>query len=96
LRSGAGLLPIIRHHHERFDGGGYPDGLRGYDIPQTARILAVCDAFDALVNDRPYRKRRTVGEALAILADGAGTQWDPEIVDLFRSELPRIRALGAA
>jgi putative two-component system response regulator len=96
LRSGAGLLPIIRHHHERFDGGGYPDGLRGYDIPQTARILAVCDAFDALVNDRPYRKRRTVGEALAMLADGAGTQWDPEIVDLFRSELPRIRALGAA
>jgi putative two-component system response regulator len=96
LRSGAGLLPIIRHHHERFDGGGYPDGLRGYDIPQTARILAVCDAFDALVNDRPYRKRLTVGEALAILADGAGTQWDPEIVDLFRSELPRIRALGAA
>jgi HD-GYP domain-containing protein (c-di-GMP phosphodiesterase class II) len=96
LRSGAGLLPIIRHHHERFDGGGYPDGLRGYEIPQTARILAVCDAFDALVNDRPYRKRRTVDDALAILADGAGTQWDPEIVDLFRSELPRIRALGAA
>jgi putative two-component system response regulator len=96
LRSGAGLLPIIRHHHERFDGGGYPDGLRGFDIPQSARILAVCDAFDALVNDRPYRPRRTVDDALEILADGAGSQWDPEVVGLFRSELPTIRTLGAA
>lgn len=96
LRSGASLLPIIRHHHERFDGDGYPDGLRALDIPQLARILAVCDAFDALVNDRPYRSRRTVDDALAILAEGAGTQWDPEIVDLLLSEISALRALGAA
>jgi putative two-component system response regulator len=96
LRSGASLLPIIRHHHERFDGGGYPDGLRALDIPQVARILAVCDAFDALVNDRPYRSRRTVDDAIAILADGAGTQWDPEVVGLLQSEMPALRALGAA
>jgi len=96
LRSGARLLPIIRHHHERFDGNGYPDGLRGLDIPQLARILAVCDAFDALVNDRPYRSRRTVDDAIATLEDGAGTQWDPEVVGLFKSEMPVLRALGAA
>jgi putative two-component system response regulator len=96
LRSGASLLPIIRHHHERYDGGGYPDGLRGLEIPQLARILAVCDAFDALVNDRPYRSRRSVGDALGILADGAGTQWDPEVVDLLQSQMPVLRALGAA
>jgi putative two-component system response regulator len=96
LRSGARLLPIIRHHHERFDGDGYPDGLRGLEIPQLARILAVCDAFDALVNDRPYRSGRRVDDALAILADGAGTQWDPEVVGLLQSEMPALRALGAA
>jgi putative two-component system response regulator len=96
LRSGARLLPIIRHHHERFDGDGYPDGLRGLDIPQLARILAVCDAFDALVNDRPYRSRRTVEDAIATLEGGAGTQWDPEVVGLFKNEMPALRALGAA
>ena len=62
LHSTSGLLPIIRHHHERFDGSGYPDGLRAREIPRVARIVSVCDAFDALVNDRPYRSRRsTVG-----------------------------------
>jgi putative two-component system response regulator len=96
LRSGASLLPIIRHHHERYDGDGYPDGLRALEIPQLARILAVCDAFDALVNDRPYRSRRTVDDALAILAEGAGTQWDPEVVGLLQSDISAIRALGAA
>src|SRR5437879_13810339 len=60
LRSASTLLPIIRHHHERFDGRGYPDGLRGREIPRLARIVAVCDAFDALVNDRPYRPRLQV------------------------------------
>src|SRR6266850_553042 len=96
LRSGAPLLPIIRHHHEHFDGGGYPDGLRGLEIPRLARILAVCDAFDALVNDRPYRSRLTAHDAIEILAAGAGTQWDPEVVELLKSEMPSIRALGAA
>jgi len=96
LRSTSGLLPIIRHHHERFDGLGYPDGLRAREIPRIARIVSVCDAFDALVNDRPYRMRRSTEEALAVLRAGAGTQWDPETVDLLASELPSIQHLGAA
>jgi putative two-component system response regulator len=96
LRSGSDLLPIIRHHHEWFDGRGYPDGLRGTDIPLLARIVAICDAYDALVNDRPYRASRTVEEAVQILMGGAGRQWDPELVKLFVSELPKIRQLSAA
>ena len=96
LRSTSGLLPIIRHHHERFDGSGYPDGLRAREIPRAARIVSVCDAFDALVNDRPYRMRRTTEEALAVLRAGAGSQWDPETVELLASELPDLQNLGAA
>jgi putative two-component system response regulator len=96
LRSTSGLLPIIRHHHERFDGTGYPDGLRAREIPRVARIVSVCDAFDALVNDRPYRTRRSTEEAVAVLRAGSGTQWDPETVDLLTSELPTIQHLGAA
>jgi putative two-component system response regulator len=96
LRSTSGLLPIIRHHHERFDGQGYPDGLRAREIPRVARIVSVCDAFDALVNDRPYRTRRTTEEALAVLRAGAGTQWDPETVELLASELPSLQQVGAA
>jgi putative two-component system response regulator len=96
LRSGADLLPIIRHHHERFDGTGYPDGLRGHQIPRLAGIVAVCDAYDAMVNDRPYRPRRSVDEAVAILAAGAGTQWDRGVVDAFMGEIPDVRGLGAA
>ena len=96
LRSTSGLLPIIRHHHERYDGLGYPDGLRAREIPRVARIVSVCDAYDALVNDRPYRTRRSTEEAIAVLRAGAGTQWDPETVDLLASELPAIRQLGAA
>jgi cyclic di-GMP phosphodiesterase len=96
LHSTTGLLPIIRHHHERFDGQGYPDRLRAREIPRAARIVSVCDAFDALVNDRPYRVKRSAAEALAVLRAGAGTQWDPETVDLLASELPTIQHLGAA
>ena len=96
LRSTSGLLPIIRHHHERFDGLGYPDGLRGREIPRAARIVSVCDAFDALVNDRPYRVRSSTEEALEVLRAGAGSQWDPEAVALLASELPSIQHLGAA
>ncbi|HYM96561.1 MAG TPA: HD domain-containing phosphohydrolase [Candidatus Sulfotelmatobacter sp.] len=96
LHSGSSLLPIIRHHHERYDGRGYPDGLRGQEIPRMARIVAVCDAFDALVNDRPYRPRRSIDEAIQVLLAGAGTQWDPEVVELFAGEIPSIQRLGAA
>ena len=96
LRSGAGLLPIIRHHHEHFDGSGYPDRLAGASIPRLARIVSVCDAYDALVNDRPYRQRKSQDEALAILRGGAKRQWDPEVVELFIGEVPVLTSLGAA
>ena len=83
LRSIHGLLPIIRHHHEHFDGKGYPDRLSGSEIPLPARIVSICDAFDAMIADRPYRRGRTATEAIAILREGAGRQWDPELVNLF-------------
>jgi putative two-component system response regulator len=91
LLSTAGILTIIRHHHERFDGGGYPDGLSGYKIPLLARIVSVCDAYDALVSDRPYRARRSPEESVETLMRGAGQQWDRELVSLLLSELPAIR-----
>jgi HD-GYP domain-containing protein (c-di-GMP phosphodiesterase class II) len=75
--------PAVRHHHERFDGGGYPDGLQGEDIPLLARILAVADAFSAMTTPRPYRKGLTVGEARAHLERGAGSQWDAHCVQAF-------------
>jgi HD-GYP domain-containing protein (c-di-GMP phosphodiesterase class II) len=96
LRSGMNLLPIIRHHHEHFDGNGYPDGLRDTAIPRLARIVSVCDAYDALVNDRPYRDRRSTAKAIAILNEGAGKQWDPEVVSLFAKEIPAITSLSVA
>lgn len=77
------MLPWIKHHHERFDGLGYPDGLTGANIPIGARILAIADAFDALTTDRPYRKAYTQAESLLILLENAGSQWDPDYVALF-------------
>jgi putative two-component system response regulator len=76
-------LPIIRYHHERWDGSGYPAGLSGQDIPLQARIFAVADAFDALTSDRPYRQRISVNEALVYLKEQAGILFDPEIVAAF-------------
>ncbi len=85
LRSACSVVPIIKHHHERFDGTGYPDGLAGADIPQAARIVSVCDAYDAMTSDRPYRRAMSSADAIAELRRGAGTQWDPELVGLFLS-----------
>jgi putative two-component system response regulator len=96
LHSATRLLPIIRHHHEHYDGSGYPDRLAGEAIPKLARIVAVCDSFDALVNDRPYRGRKTVDEALAILRGGRCRQWDAQVVDVFISDVVRSTRLGAA
>jgi putative two-component system response regulator len=87
LSSGSDLLPIIRHHHERYDGSGYPDGLRGEQIPLLARIVSVCDSYDTLINDRPYRARRSPEEAMAIMCCGAGAQWDPNVVGLLAIEV---------
>jgi putative nucleotidyltransferase with HDIG domain len=74
---------IVRHHHERWDGAGYPDGLAGEAIPLGARVIAVVDSFDAMTSDRPYRRALSRRESLARIADGAGTQWDPRIVPAF-------------
>ncbi|MFN2450432.1 MAG: HD-GYP domain-containing protein [Candidatus Baltobacteraceae bacterium] len=72
---------IVRGHHERFDGGGYPDGLAGESIPFEARVVAVADAFHAMISDRPYRRAIAPRRALEILRNGSGTQWDPVVVD---------------
>lgn len=73
-------LDTVRHHHERWDGNGYPFGLRGEETPFLARLVAVADAFSAMTTDRPYRKGMERGKALRILEEGAGTQWDPECI----------------
>jgi HD-GYP domain-containing protein (c-di-GMP phosphodiesterase class II) len=78
-----GALPYVLYHHERWDGGGYPEGHAGAAIPLGARILAVADAFDAMTCDRPYRRARPVGHALAELFRCAGSQFDPEVVGAF-------------
>jgi putative two-component system response regulator len=80
LRSVSFFLPIIRHHHERMDGGGYPDHLRNGDIPIGARIVSVADAWDAMTSDRPYRVALGYDQALDQLRKGAGAQWDGEVV----------------
>lgn len=83
-----GLNDIVEHHHERYDGAGYPDGLAGESIPLGARIVAVVDAYDAMTTDRPYRTRRSHEEAATVLREGAGTQWDPRVVAHFLAALP--------
>jgi len=77
------VVPIVRHHHENWDGTGYPTGLKGTEIPIGARILSVVDCFDALTSDRPYRPKLSDQEALRILADRRGSMYDPLIVDTF-------------
>jgi putative nucleotidyltransferase with HDIG domain len=74
---------VVRHHHERWDGAGYPDGLAGEQIPLEARIIFVCDAFHAMTSDRPYRAAMPQDEAIRRLLEAAGTQFDPEIVRVF-------------
>ena len=77
-----GVIPIVRNHHERWDGGGYPDGLRGEEIPLRVRIVTIADAFDAMTNDRPYRKAFRLEQALDEIVKNKGKQFDPELVDV--------------
>ena len=84
LKSLRRVLPIIRHHHERMDGSGYPDGLRGNSIPLSARVLQIVDVYDALTTDRPYREAYSPSQALATLYNEAERGWlDPELVRAF-------------
>ena len=84
LTSLRSVLPVIRHHHERWDGNGYPDGLRGTEIPLLARELQVADIFDALTNPRPYKQAFSTARALAVLEEETARGWrDPEITGLF-------------
>ena len=86
------VIPIIRHHHEQWDGRGYPDRLRGEQIPITARIISVVDCFDSVREDRPFRRGMTLDEATALLLRGAGTHFDPVVVKEFIKNLPRFDA----
>jgi putative nucleotidyltransferase with HDIG domain len=87
------VIPIVRNHHERWDGTGYPDRLAGDKIARLARLVAIADAFDAMTTDRPYRIGLTVEEAFAQIARGAGTQFDPVFVEAFLRLRPRIEHL---
>ncbi|HVC79680.1 MAG TPA: HD-GYP domain-containing protein [Chloroflexota bacterium] len=84
----AKLAAIVRHHHERWDGHGYPHQLRATTIPLGARIIAVADSFDAMTSDRPYHRKMHAEEAAKVLRQGRGTQWDAVIVDTFLKSLP--------
>ncbi len=84
------LIPIVKFHHERWDGKGYPFGLKGEDIPLAARIVAVADTYHALISDRPYRKGLDVETACSILEEGAGIQWDKELVRQFIAIAPSL------
>jgi putative nucleotidyltransferase with HDIG domain len=90
------VVPIVRHHHENWDGTGYPDGLRAAEIPLGARILSVVDCFDALTSDRPYRRRMTDEQALTILLDRRGTMYDPLVVDTFSKHYKEIMPAATA
>ena len=89
------ILPIVLHHHEAWDGTGYPYGLAGDQIPQVARIVAVADAFDAMSSDRPYRKGMSDSKLDSILQEGSGTQWDAEVVEAFFDRREEVAAIAS-
>jgi putative two-component system response regulator len=91
------VLPIVRHHHERWDGSGYPDGLKGEEIPLLARILQIADIYDALTTVRPYKAAMSPEEALATIREEAGKGWrDPRLVEMFGEILPTFRTTPVA
>lgn len=91
------LLTLARQiaigHHERWDGSGYPNGEKGEDIPIESRIAAICDVFDALLSERPYKKAWPVDEAVDLIRESAGRHFDPRLVELFLELVPEILAL---
>ncbi len=84
------LIPIVKYHHERIDGKGYPEGLSNGDIPLAAKIVAIADTYHALTSDRPYRKGMNIEKAVSILEEGAGSQWDADLVRTFISIAPSL------
>ena len=94
---GGGMLALASQialtHHEKYDGSGYPNGLRGEDIPLVGRIVAIADVFDALTSKRPYKKAWTEDEALTFLREQKGRHFDPALVDLFIEQMPAVRAV---
>ena len=84
------LIPIVKHHHERIDGKGYPDNLSNGDIPLAAKIVAIADTYHALISDRPYRKGMNIEKAISILEEGAGSQWDEHLVRTFIQIAPSL------
>ena len=90
------VLPMVLHHHERWDGAGYPDGLAGTAIPFTARILCIADVFDAMTTERPYSRAHTDEEAIRLMRALRGRMFDPELLDLFLGRtLPRLMTIAA-
>ena len=85
---------IAMHHHEHWDGTGYPSGLKGEEIPESARIVAIVDVFDALTHDRVYRKEFPEAEVMQMMREGRGTHFDPRLLDIFMSVLPEMRAIS--
>jgi HD-GYP domain-containing protein (c-di-GMP phosphodiesterase class II) len=96
IKSLGSAVEVIRCHHERWDGKGYPSGLAGEAIPAGARVFAVADAFDAMTSDRPYRKAIPFDQACLEIADGAGSQFDPAVVDAFTTLVPGLPDLHAS
>ncbi|MBI5193615.1 MAG: HD domain-containing protein [Nitrospirae bacterium] len=90
------IFPAILHHHESYDGTGYPDGLKGDDIPLLARILCIVDAYDSMTSNRPYRKSPGREYAISELSRCSGTQFDPQIVGVFLKIIPTANALTTA
>ncbi len=90
------VLQIVRHHHERMDGSGFPDGLKGESIPMVARVVCVVDAFDAMTTNRAYRPSRGPEDAMQELARCAGLQFDPDVVAAFRRAFPEMKKLPVA
>ena len=93
LRQISSVLPGVLHHHEQFNGQGYPHGLKGEGIPLIARILSVADSYDAMSTTRPYRQGMSPAKVEQILMDGAGQQWDPLVINAFNASLSRIRSI---
>jgi HD-GYP domain-containing protein (c-di-GMP phosphodiesterase class II) len=87
------LAQIVRHHHENWDGTGYPDGLRGTAIPIGARVLAIVDCYDALTSDRPYRRALSHERATAMILERRGTMYEPAIADAFFRIIDELRSI---